>query len=153
MVEAMTPTSVNVRTLHIQLLGGFSLASGDQPVDGVNTARLQSLFAYLVLHRETTHLRQHVAFLFWPDSSEPQARNNLRQLLHALRLALPQAEAFLAADHQTLRWRPDGPFIADVVEFERALDQAASMELQGDGPGLRAALERATQLYAADLLP
>lgn len=108
----MTPRTVNARTLHIRLLGGFSLIIGDEPVDGVNTARLQSLLACLVLHREAAHLRQHLAFLFWPNSSESQARNNLRQLLHALRLALPDADTFLAADHRTLHWRADGPYIA-----------------------------------------
>ncbi len=101
----MLPTTVHVRTLRVRLLGGFSLTYGDEPVDGINTARLQSLLAYLVLHRDAAHLRQHLAYLFWPDSSEAQARNNLRQVLHALRQALPSAPAFLVADHQTLRWR------------------------------------------------
>ncbi len=47
--------------------------------------RMQSLLAYLLLHRHTQQNRQHVAFLFWPDLSEAQSRNNLRQVLHSAR--------------------------------------------------------------------
>ncbi len=36
-------------------------------------ARLQLLLAYVTLHRNLTLSRQHMAFLFWPDSSEKQA--------------------------------------------------------------------------------
>ena len=68
--------------LRVRLLGAFSVVLDDEPLRGLNSARLQSLFAYLALHRDAPHLRQHLAFLFWPDSSEAQARNNLRQVLH-----------------------------------------------------------------------
>ena len=47
--------------------------------------RLQSLLAYLVMHRDSPQARQHLAFLFWPDASEAQARANLRKALYELR--------------------------------------------------------------------
>src|SRR5215472_5026386 len=74
--------------LHIRLLGGVSLTHGDEAVTAVHSPRLHSLLGYLLLHRETPQLRQHLAFTFWPDSNEAQARNNLRQMLHELRHAL-----------------------------------------------------------------
>jgi DNA-binding SARP family transcriptional activator len=139
------------QTLHVQLLGNFSMVYGTTPVTSVNTARLQSLLAYLILHADTPQLRQHVAFLFWPDSSDAQARNNLRQALHALRLALPDHETFVYADTNTLYWRPDAPFRLDVAEFASALGQAAAH--QQEHGVRREALERAVNLYLADLLP
>src|SRR5437763_12859276 len=75
--------------LHIRLLGDFRAAIGDKPVTSLNTPRLQALLAYLLLHRDAAQSRQHVAFLFWPDSSEDQALANLRNLLFSLRRALP----------------------------------------------------------------
>ena len=51
--------------------------------------RLQSLLAYLVLHRATSVSRQRPAFLLYPDSTEEQARTNLRNLVYLLRKALP----------------------------------------------------------------
>lgn len=137
-------------TLHIRFLGDFSLTYRDEAVTGINTPRLHSLFAYLLFHRDTPQLRQHVAFVFWPDTSEAQARNNLRQVLHQLRYALPDSDRFLHVDGRTVGWRSKAPFSFDVDEFERALALADSAERSDDK---RAALERAAGLYRADLLP
>src|SRR5947207_995256 len=93
-----------IPTLRIQLLGDFLLVSGDTPVTTVNAARLQSLLAYLVLHRTAPQARSHVAFLLWPDSDEAQVHSNLRKLLHQLRQALqalPHADHFLHADRHS----------------------------------------------------
>lgn len=138
------------QTLDIQLLGNFSMSYGAKPMVSVNTARLQSLVAYLILHAETPQLRQHVAFLFWPESTDAQARNNLRQALHTLRQALPEHSAFLHTDANTLYWRPDAPFRLDVAEFMSALEAASA---QQEPSSRRKALEDAIGVYQADLLP
>ena len=65
--------------LQIQLLGGFSFIYEGKPVESINTARVQSLLAFLVLNADIPQTRQHLAFLLWPDTSESNARNNLRQ--------------------------------------------------------------------------
>jgi DNA-binding SARP family transcriptional activator/predicted ATPase len=124
--------------LHIELLGGFRILRGAQTVSGVSTTRLQSLVAYLVLHAGTPVARQQLAFLFWPDSQEAQARTNLRQLLHNLRAALPELDQLLDADQQTLTWRLDAA-VVDAALFQQALDR-------GD-------LDEAARLYRGDLLP
>jgi len=126
---------------------------GDEPVMGVSTGRLQALLAYLVLHRETPQPRQHLAFLFWPDSTEAQARNNLRQALHQLRHTLPDADRFLYADVTTLCWRFDAAFSLDVANFTSALAMANEAERIANQTAVRAALEQAVNLYRGDLLP
>src|ERR1051326_8037699 len=93
--------------LRVQLLGGFNLVYNNVPIAGVNSARLQSLLAYLILHADALQLRQHLAFLLWPDTTEPQARNNLRQFLYQLRQALPNSDRFLMADANTVCWKTD----------------------------------------------
>ena len=75
--------------LSVYLLGGFRIILSDTPVSHINTPRLQALLAYLLLNRDAPQSRQHIAFLFWPDSSEEQAQANLRNLLLQLRRALP----------------------------------------------------------------
>lgn len=136
--------------LHIYLLGDFRLVYDSAPVTSVNTARLQSLLAYLVLHRDAPQPRHYLAFLFWPDSTEAQAHTNLRNLLHLLRHALPDADRFLHIDRQTLQWRADAPFTLDVADFESAVAQA---EQAGDQAAVRKALEEAVASYRGDLLP
>src|SRR4051794_31016525 len=105
--------------LQIHLLGECRLVYDGAPVRVGTTARLHTLLAYLLLHRDAPQSRHHLAYLFWPDAPEEQARNNLRQLLHQLRHALPDADRFLSADATTLCWRADAAFSLDVAEFER----------------------------------
>jgi DNA-binding SARP family transcriptional activator/predicted ATPase len=140
-------------TLEIRLLGGFDLLANGQPVAEVNTSRAQSLLACLALQIGAPHQRQQIAFLFWPDSTEARARNNLRQLLHQLRRAWPEADDFLVADANTLGWRPDTNMQSDVAEFEHALALAEAAERQADAASVGAALTRAVELYRGDLLP
>src|SRR5215471_21128501 len=140
-------------TLSIRLLGDFSLIYAGHLVTSINSMRLQSLLAYLVLHRDVPQQRQHLAFLFWPDTTEAQARNNLRQLLHQLRQVFPAVENFLSADTQTLYWHPVTPFSLDVAEFEQALNEAEAATQRDDQHALQNALERTDSLYRGVLLP
>jgi DNA-binding SARP family transcriptional activator len=143
----------STQTLHVHLLGDFRLVYGDEPVTSVKSARMQSLLAYLVLHRDAPQSRHYLAFLFWPDSTEAQALTNLRNLLHHLRHRLPDADQFLQVDTQTVQWGPNGPFTLDVAGFESVLAQAERAEQAGDQAAAREALEEAVALYQGDLLP
>src|SRR5260221_8224334 len=140
-------------TLHIRLLGDFRLIYGEAPVRTINAPRLHALLAYLLLHRDAPQPRHHLAFVLWPDTTEAQARTNLRQLLHSLKQALPQADQFVHTDATTVQWRPEAPFRLDVAEFEQALTQAEVAAQQSDLHALRLALEQASALYHGDLLP
>ncbi len=126
-------------TLRVRLLGGFVITYDDQVVTSVNTARLQSLLAYLVLHRDTPQSRQHVAFALWPDSTEEQARTNLRKILSQLRQAWPAIEGFVNTEGQTLQCPASLLWSSDVAEFEEAVASGG--------------FERAVALYSGDLLP
>src|SRR5437016_12324981 len=88
----------DIPTLHIHLLGDFLLVSGETPVLTINSPRLQSLLAYLVLHRTAPQDRSHLAFLMWPDSTEARAHTSLRKLLHQLRQAFPNIDHFLLSE-------------------------------------------------------
>lgn len=141
-------------SLKVQLLGDFRLTYGGEAVREIDTPRLQSLLAFLLLHRGAPQSRRRLAFLFWPDSGESQALTNLRNLLFRLRHGLPDAERFLEADRKTLRWIEDASLKLDVAQFERALRKAeAAAASGGDATEERKALERAVELYSGDLLP
>ncbi len=129
----MTPT------LHIQLLGEFCVIYGDARVTAINSPRLRTLLAYLILHRSAPQSRQHLAFLLWPDSAEDQARTNLRNLVHLLRQALPHSDCCLRSEGQVLVWQPHVPYTLDTTEFEAAIKAGE--------------LESAIELYRGDLLP
>ena len=136
--------------LRIHLLGSFRLVAGDEAARGLDHARLKELLAYLLLNRHRPISRQQLAFLFWPDSTDEQARTNLRNLWHRLRRAFPGADRFLAADEQIMQWRGDASFWLDVADFEDCL-QRARTAAGADDPLLH--LEQAVALYDGELLP
>ena len=86
--------------LRIRLLGGLDLRQGEAALPSLGSARAESLLALLLLRQEVAQPRQRLAFLLWPDSSEGQARANLRHLLHVLRRALPEPDRVCAAGYE-----------------------------------------------------
>ena len=124
--------------LRARLLGPMDLKFGERQLPPLDSARAESLLAYLLLHRDVPQPRQRLAFLLWPDSAEGQAHTNLRKVLHNLRRALPDADRLIEIGPRTLRWRPDAPLWLDVEQFERAVAGGQ--------------LEEAVQLYAGELL-
>lgn len=134
-------------TMRIHLFGDLSITYGETPVM-CKSVRLQSLLAFLLLHCALPQSRQQVAFAFWPELSERQARNNLRQVLYDLRRVLPDADSFVDVGDATVQWRLGSPFTLDVLDFESALARAETAEARTQ----RAALEEAVELYRGDLL-
>ncbi len=139
--------------MRIHLFGNLRISLGGRPVTGVNTSRLQSLIAYLILHGDVPQPRDRLAFTLWPASSEPQARTNLRQLIHNLKRALPAETNVLETDHSEIRWRRSEKCTIDTVEFEAALAAAESARKECDPQEELQALRRAAELYEDDLLP
>src|ERR1700747_3162877 len=103
---------------------------------------MQSLLAYVALHGDAPQSREHLAYLLWPESSEAQARTNLRQLLHNLRRALPVDCSLLVADNHIVYWKTDKSCAIDVMEFESAV-AAANRIKEGDVAIAREVLQQA----------
>ena len=147
--------------LQIKFLGEFRLQLGDTAVTGITTPAHQSLLAYLILNRDKMHTRRQLAFQFWPDSTESQARTNLRKAIYALRHNLPQPERFLCLEKQSIQWFPDGPFELDVTNFKQFLSDgnwespSNSLDtLDNLDAGLSIEdLKEAISCYRGDLLP
>src|SRR6476659_9902083 len=135
--------------VYLQLLGDFCLTHNSKPVTKIDTPRLRALVAYLALHRHAPQARHHLAFRFWPDSSEAQALTNLRKQLLYLRNALPNADTLLQIERQTVQWSPTAEIGLDVADFAETLARsaAATGEQAGD------LLCHAIALYRGDLLP
>jgi DNA-binding SARP family transcriptional activator/predicted ATPase len=91
--------------------------------------------------------------LLWPETSESQARNNLRQFIFQLRQALPNVDRFLSSDTHTIYWKTDEGQVVDLQLFERTLKEADASERRGDQIALRNMLEQAISIYHGDLLP
>jgi len=146
-----------VSSLHISLFGDFRLVASETDVPTIaDMPRLQSLLAYLLLHRTAPQSRAHLAFLLWPDSTEGQAHTNLRKVLYLLRQTFPHTDSFLHIGRKSLSWQPStqqNAWTLDVQDFERAVTQAEQAEHVHNPTAMRQALVQAVDLYRGDLLP
>jgi DNA-binding SARP family transcriptional activator/predicted ATPase len=139
--------------MRINLFGNLRISFAGRPVTAVNTNRLHSLIAYLILHGDTPQPRERLAFILWPTSSESQARTNLRQLLHHLKRALPPECNLLVTNHFAVQWRQDVSCAVDAIDFQAAIAKATAARMERDRAREIESLTIATQLYEDDLLP
>jgi predicted ATPase/DNA-binding SARP family transcriptional activator len=121
--------------LEIRLLGKFEIQLDDQPVE-ISSRPARLLLAYLVLTKGVQHPREKLAGVMWPDSSEANARKNLRQALWHLRKAI--GDSHLLADASSLGFNLDSDHWLDISQLEDTADQN---------------LEAEVSVYAGELLP
>ncbi|MEJ7875765.1 MAG: AAA family ATPase [Solirubrobacterales bacterium] len=134
-------TGAQSEMIEVRLLGGFKVSSPDGPIT-IDSARLRSLLALLIITRGEEQPRERLAYLFWPDSAESQARTNMRQAIHRLRQTLPEPDRFISIEKSSIAWRREAPAKIDVAEFESCASSHDPLSLI-----------RAVELYAGDLYP
>src|SRR6188474_1809172 len=103
--------------LEVRLLGKFDVKSEQKPID-IASRPAQCLFAYLILSAGTSHRREKLAGLLWPDSLEETARDNLRHALWRIRKALPPklTAEYLLADDLSIGFSTSADYRLDAVE-------------------------------------
>jgi predicted ATPase/DNA-binding SARP family transcriptional activator len=138
-------------TLHVALLGGFSVRVGSRAVPGSwRLRKSKTLVKLLALAGGHRAHRDLLAGTLWPGLDPAAAANNLHQALHAARRALapdrsPSAGALCLRDDIVILW-PDGDLIVDADVFAAAAQRALR---SGAAEDYAAALK----LYAGELLP
>jgi len=111
--------------LKAKLLGQFDIQLNDAPIE-VPTRQAQSLLAYLFLNAGTAHRRVKLAGLFWPDTSESNARNNLRHALWRIRKAI--GHDHLLTDNVSVMLDTDSDYWLDAAVLEIAVDEDGSAD-------------------------
>ncbi|HSJ86719.1 MAG TPA: BTAD domain-containing putative transcriptional regulator, partial [Anaerolineales bacterium] len=130
--------------LQIRLLGQFDIRLDGKRIV-ISSRAGQSLLAYLAITAGKPHRREKLAGTLWPDSSEENARKNLRQELWRIRKAiptqnLPEADDYLTADEFTLTFNRDADYWLDVSILENS------------DPDIQS-LTSSLSLYQGELLP
>lgn len=103
--------------------------------------KVELLLAYLLLHPEP-QTRDHLATLFWGDSSDAQARHSLRTALATVRKAI--AADLLLTDREQVQRNPDFPCWVD-------LDDLLALATELDTVAVDALLAKLS-LWQSDLL-
>jgi DNA-binding SARP family transcriptional activator len=135
----------------IALLGGVAVRYQGDPVRPPSSRAIE-LLAYLTAHADSSHSRQHLAALLWPDSTEAQARTNLRRELHNLR-SLIRDDSCLDVTATSLAWRDNGRCNVDIRTFLVGVDAVAAARRARDDEAVVAAGRTALAAYGGPLLP
>ncbi|WP_207933995.1 AAA family ATPase [Actinomadura sp. KC06] len=114
--------------------------------------RTVGLVAYLAAHADSSQTRQHIAGIFWPDSTDAQALTNLRRELHHLRRVLGP-EPSLVVTSRDLCWRDSGTCRVDLRVFAVQCEGARAALARGDSEAAAEHAARAIAEYKGDLLP
>jgi DNA-binding SARP family transcriptional activator len=134
---------LGVGMLEVTLLGQFEVLHDGGRLT-IPSRNAQALFGYLLLNPGQAHRRERLAGLLWPDSSEENARSNLRHELWRLRKALEKTGgSYFLVDNLTIAIDPKSDYSLDVHILERvALEGSTAEELMA-----------ALSLYQGELLP
>ena len=107
--------------IQIQLLGQFEVRADGKRIPSLHGPPIA--FGLSELTAGTAHRREKLAGMFWPDTSDENARKNLRQELWRIRKALsgqqPADRDYLLADEITLGFNRDSDYWLDVSQLER----------------------------------
>ena len=141
----------------IRLFGTFSVDADGVPIQRFSTAKARALLAYLALNPDQPINRSVLATLLWPDTSDQNARDNLRNTLHRLRKTLANGVEgtveLLTATRQAVELHGATTQI-DAVEFQHGLDAVANHEHAAldECPECLTVLEDAVALYREQFL-
>lgn len=108
--------------LQLTLLGPYQVLLNGQPITDFAADSARALLAYLALHPNQLHSRDHLAELFWPSQARDKGLTNLRAALNRLRSALGDQEgtdALILVTRQMIGLTPALTLQIDVVEVER----------------------------------
>lgn len=128
-------------TLELRLLGNPQVRLGGREVKDFISAKVQALFFYLAVTGQS-HSRDHLAALFWGNSSETSAKRSLSKALSNLRQLIG---SHLLIERQDVAFNFDLPHQLDVAVFEATVARARSETNLND-------LKEAADLYQGDFL-
>lgn len=132
--------------LEFRFLGQFEILQAGEPIR-LASRPAQSLLAYLCLHPGKAFRREKLAGLLWPEASETNARNNLRQALWRVRRTLengsPDSPRFFLVDDLSIAFDAGAPYWLDVEALTRPVPPDAQP----------AELAQIVSVYQGELLP
>jgi DNA-binding SARP family transcriptional activator len=140
--------------LRVQLFGRFTLCRGEQVLAGLDNARAQELFSYLLLNRQRPCRREALAELLWGDAAGVQARKYLRQTLWQLQSVLDDggSDRTLFVEDQWISINAGAQLWVDVDVLESAGEQSKNVNGRDLTEASAAALRDAVKVYRGDLL-
>lgn len=148
------------------LLGSMQVTLDGRLLQGLESAKVRALLAFLAVERDQAHERERLAGLFWPEMGEAQARRCLNQSLYNIRQAFGEAghtgslsmdagrnSPYLLVTPHSVQFNPLSDYELDVQGFTHRLDEVQRHGHRGDiCEACARLLEEAEQRYQGDFL-
>jgi DNA-binding SARP family transcriptional activator len=124
-------------SLTVYCLGSFQVYQDDQPVEEWPSSKGQSIFKYLVTHRDRPIAKEVLMELLWPEANPEAARNNLNVAIYGLRRALRRGQpafSYVLFQNDAYLLNPELSVWVDAEEFihhcrtGQRLEQAGELE-------------------------
>ncbi|MFK8080108.1 MAG: BTAD domain-containing putative transcriptional regulator [Granulosicoccus sp.] len=151
----MTAQQSSDQRPRLHLFGTPILKDAQNKILSVRGRKSMALLAYLAVTHPQVHSRERLADLFWPDSTDKDARNSLRvsvsRISHVLGSSAPP---LLTTTRLTVALNAESLLLCDVVEFRNLLKLAATHD-HSDGLHCIACIRQMTEasnLYTADFM-
>jgi DNA-binding SARP family transcriptional activator len=145
------PDHVTELPMSVQMLDGFQLWIGSQPLPELARGKARAMLMYLLLNRRRPQSRVRLCRLFWPEAEPTAVRNNLHVTLHRLRRHLVEGHRLQHSDAGYQIVAPEDCWI-DVEQFEHYAGQAEQADRAGQRDTAIGAYEIAMALYRCDLV-
>jgi DNA-binding SARP family transcriptional activator len=142
--------------LRITLFGRFDVRVGQKPLAGLEAAKVQELFCYLLLNRDRPHPREALAHILWDANSTNQPGRCLRKTLWQLRAALdaqtePLSDLVLLVEPNWIQFSPGVDLWLDVAVFEQAYQRVHGLQGREIDENKVQMLQKAANLYRGGL--
>ncbi len=132
-------------SLNMYVLGQFKLLANDTPIE-LPSRPAQSLLAFLALTAGTHHMREKIAGMLWPDTTDSNARAYLRQVLWRIRKAFESqaipCDEFLQISDLNLSFNSQADYLLDADAILQSPEEQTTREIIKN-----------IQLYKGELLP
>jgi DNA-binding SARP family transcriptional activator len=142
-------------SLEIYLLSPFRVFANDRAIDEWPNGKGKSVFKYLATHRSQPVPKEVLMEVFWPDSDQDAARNNLNVAIYGLRKALARADPsypFVLFRQGRYSFNPALRLWVDAEAFVECMHRAQAADQQGDAGTAMAAYRVAQAVYHSALL-
>ena len=142
-------------SLDIYLLSPFRVFADDRAVEEWPNGKSKAIFKYLATHRGQPVPKEVLMEVFWPESGQDAARNNLNVAIYGLRKALARADpdhAYVLFHQGCYSFSPELRLWVDAEAFVDCVHRGQAAEQQGDTDTAMAAYRLAEAIYHSPLL-
>jgi DNA-binding SARP family transcriptional activator len=146
--------SAEKTTLFVYGLGVFSAYHHSELITEWPSRKSKSVFKFLLLHREKAVPKELLMELFWPESEETAARNNLNVTIYNLRQALRNSHETISSvlyQDDCYFLNPDLNIWFDYEVFNAHCKRATELNYKGQAEQAIRELQAAELIYRGEL--